>query len=195
MSRTTAQILAALLTLIIVGIFAYWGLGGLIRHPATVQEPLSAARQPAETIEYPPDWQKIDTGQGFSFYAPPGTQFHALPGKDSALGEIAGPSFTLRSDFGFYSNDLHEAENYPDYSQQQVSVDGRDGLIRRATIASQGGPSYFVGLYVQQAVFHREYPGRWAALEIHGSTDSPQSRAMVEKMFLTIQFAKYAFRL
>jgi len=190
MSRTTAQIFAGLLTLVVVGIFAYWGLGGLIRHPATVQEPLSAARQPAETIEYPPDWQKIDTGQGFSFYAPPGTQFHALPETDSAVGEIVGPAFNLRSDFGFYSNDLSDAKNYPDYSQAQVSVDGRDGLIRRATMSAPGGPSTFVGLYIQQAVFHRAYPGRWAALEIHGSTDGPQSRATVEKMFLTVQFGK-----
>ena len=190
MSRTTAQILAGLLTLIVVGIFAYWGLGALIWHPATVPEPATAARPPGEAIEYPADWKEIDTGQGFSFYAPPGTQFHALPGRDSSIGEIVGPAFNLRTDFGFYSNNLHEVEDYPDYSQRQVSVDGRDGLVRRATMGSDNGASYFIGLYIQEAVFHRAYPGRWAALEIHGSADSPQSRAMVEKMFLTVQFAK-----
>ena len=190
MPRPTAQLLAALLTLAVIGAVAYWGLGELVRHPATVPEPASAAHHYAQTIEYPPDWKETNTGQGFSFIAPPGTQFHVLPGTDSSVGEIVGPNFNLRYDFGFWSNNLSDAQNYPDYSQQQVSIDGRDGLIRRATMNSGGGPSYFVGLYVQQAVYDSAYPGRWAALEIHGSTTSPQARSEVEKMFATIRFGK-----
>ena len=75
-----------------------------------------------------------------------------------------------------------------DYSEEPAVIDGRDGVIRRATLSSAGGPSYFAGLYVQQAVFHREYPGRWAALEIHGTAPSKQDRAVVERMFKTVQF-------
>ena len=51
--------------------------------------------------------------------------------------------------------------------------------IELLTRSSLGGP----GALLTEA-------GRWAALEIHGSTDGPQSRAEVEKMFLTVQFSK-----
>ena len=185
---TRFKILAALLTLAIVGAFAYWGLRPLVHPPAVVAVPQSAIRHPVKAIEVPFGWVKIDTKQGFTFYAPPGTQFHPLQGEDSFVGEIAGPAFNLRYDFGFWSNDLGDAKNEQDYSEEPAVIDGRDGLIRRATLSSEGGPSYFAGLYVQQAVFHREYPGRWAALEIHGTAPSKQDRAVVERMFKTVQF-------
>ena len=182
------KILAAILTFAVVGAFAYWALRPLVHPPAVVAVPPSAIKHPVKAIEVPAGWVRIDTKQGFSFYAPPGTQFHPLQGKDSFVGEIAGPAFSLRYDFGFWSNDLGDAKNEQDYSEEQAIIDGRDGLIRRATFSSADGPSYFAGLYVQQAVFHREYPGRWSALEIHGSARTPQDRAIVEQMFKTVQF-------
>jgi len=190
MTRSYPKIFAAILTLLIIGGFAYWGLRPLVHPPAVVAVSPSAIKHPVRAVEVPPGWVKTDTKQGFSFYAPPGTQFRPLEGKDSFVGEIAGPAFSLRYDFGFWSNDLGDAKNAQDYSEEQVVIDGRDGLIRRATFASEGGQTYFAGLYVQQAVFHREYPGRWAALEIHGSALSAQDRAMVERMFKTVQFGK-----
>lgn len=186
MSRS--KILAAILTLVVIGAFAYWALGNLYHPPAVVDVPLAAVKHSVKAIEVPPGWVKIDTKQGFSFYAPPGTQFHPLQGEDSFVGEIAGPAFSLRTDFGYWSNDLGDAKNSQDYSEEQVVIDGRDGLIRRATFSSPDGRTYFAGLYVQQAVFHRAYPGRWAALEIHGSAISTQDRAIVERMFKTVQF-------
>ena len=185
MSRSYAFIAAAVLTLLILGAFAYWALGGLV-HPR-VAVPL-VVRGPVAAIEAPADWQKIDTKQGFSFYAPPGTQFHPLQGEDSFVGEISGPAFMLQYDFGYFSNDLSDAKNNPDYSEEAVSIDGRSGLVRRATLLSEAGSHYFVGLYVREAVFHSDYPGRWAALEIHGTAASVQERAIVERMFKTIQF-------
>jgi hypothetical protein len=182
------KILAAVLTLAVVGAFAYWALRPLVHPPAVVAGPPSAVKHPVQPIEVPSGWVKIDTKQGFTFYAPPGTQLHPLKGEDSFVGEIVGPAFNLRYDFGFWSNDLGDAKNEQDYSEEQVVIDGRDGVIRRATFASEDGPSYFAGLYVQQAVFHHEYPGRWAALEIHGSAPSTQDRASVERMFKTVQF-------
>ncbi len=190
MSRSSALIIAAVLTLLIVGVFAYWGLGGLIHPPAVVQEPLSTMRQPLAAIEVPPGWTQIDTKQGFSFFAPPGTRFRQLPGTDSFLGEITGQTFVLQYDFGFYSNDLSEAKNNPDYSEETMSVDGRSGLVRMATLSEAEGWPYFIGLYIQQAVFHSEYPGRWAALEIHGTVAGPQDRATVEQIFQSIRFDK-----
>ena len=186
MSRSFALIAAAVLTLLVLGGFAYWALGGLV-HPR-VAVPLSAVRSPIAAIEAPADWQKIDTKQGFSFYAPPGTHFQPLQGEDSFVGEISSPTFMLQYDFGFYSNDLSDAKNNPDYSEESVSIYGRNGLVRRATLQSEAGPHYFVGLYVREAVFHSDYPGRWAALEIHGTATSAQDRATVERMFKTIQF-------
>ena len=186
MSRTSALIAAAVLTLLILGAFAYWALGTLI-HPQ-VTMPLSVVRNSVAAINAPAGWQKIDTKQGFSFYAPPGTTFQPLQGEDSQIGEISGPTFMLRYDFGFYSNDLSDAKNNPDYSEESVSIQGRAGLVRRATLQSEAGPHYFVGLYVREAVFYSKYPGRWAALEIHGTTASAQDRATVEQMFKTIQF-------
>jgi hypothetical protein len=185
---TRFKILAAILTLAIVGAFAYWALRPLVHPPAVVAGPPSAIKHPVKAVEVPPGWVKIDTKQGFSFYAPPGTQFHPLQGEDSFVGEIAGPAFSLRYDFGYWSNDLSDAKNAQDYSEEQVVIDGRDGVIRRATFSSPDGQTYFAGLYVQQAVFHRAYPGRWAALEIHGSALSPQDRAIVERMYKTVQF-------
>jgi hypothetical protein len=182
------KILAAILTLLIIGGFAYWALRPLVHPPAVVDVPLSAIKHGVTAIEFPSGWVKIDTQQGFSFYAPPGTRFQQLPGKDSSVGEIVGPTFHLQYDFGFYSNDLSKAKNSQDYSEDQVVIDGRDGMIRRATLSSEGGPSYFAGLYLQQAVFHREYPGRWAALEIHGSALTTQDRTTIEQMFKTVQF-------
>jgi hypothetical protein len=182
------KILVAVLTLAVVGAFAYWALRPLVHPPAVVAVSPSAIKHPVKAVEVPPGWVKIDTKQGFSFYAPPGTQFHPLKGEDSFVGEIVGPAFSLRYDFGFWSNDLSDAKNEQDYSEEQVVVHGRDGLIRRATFSSPDGQTYFAGLYVQQAVFHREYPGRWAALEIHGSALTMQDRAIVERMFKTVQF-------
>jgi hypothetical protein len=190
MSRSYPLILATILTLLVVGGFAYWALGPLIHPPAVVAVSPSAIKHPVKPVEVPPGWVKIDTRQGFSFYAPPGTQFSPREGKDSFLGDIAGPAFGLQSDFGFWSNDLSDAKNEQDYSEELVVIDGRDGLIRRATFSSPDGRTYFAGLYVQQAVFHNEYPGRWAALEIHGSARTPQDRAMVERLFRTVQFDK-----
>ena len=188
MTRSLPRFLAAILTLAIVGAFAYWALRPLVHPPAVVAVSPSAIKHPGKAIEVPPGWVKIDTKQGFTFYAPLGTQFHPLSGKDSFVGEIAGPAFNLRYDFGFWSNDLGDAKNEQDYSEEPAVIDGRDGLIRRATFFSADGPSYFAGLYVQQAVFHREYPGRWAAVEIHGSALSTEDRAIVERMFKTVQF-------
>jgi hypothetical protein len=188
MTRSLPKILAAILTLLVVGAFGYWGLWNLFHPPAVVAVSPSAVKHPVKAIEVPSGWKKIDTKQGFSFYAPPGTQHYPLQGKDSFVGEITGPAFSLRYDFGFWSNDLSDAKNEQNYSEEQAVIDGRDGLIRRATFSSEGGQTYFAGLYVQQAVFHREYPGHWAALEIHGSASSPQDRAIVERMFKTVQF-------
>jgi hypothetical protein len=182
------KILAAILTLVVIGGFAYWALRPLVHPPAVVDVPISAITHGVTAIEFPSGWVKMDTKQGFSFYAPPGTQFHPLQGKDSFVGEIAGPAFSLRYDFGFWSNDLGDAKNSQDYSEEQVVIDGRDGVIRRATFSSENGQTYFAGLYVQQAVFHREYPGRWAALEIHGSALTTQDRATIEQLFKTVQF-------
>ncbi|MDE1985858.1 MAG: hypothetical protein KGJ28_04905 [Alphaproteobacteria bacterium] len=190
MSRSTALAIAAVLTLLVVGVFGYWAIGGLIHPPTVVEEPLSHITRSVAAIEVPPGWTQIDTKQGFSFYAPPGTQFHQLPGTDSFLGEITGQTFVLQYDFGFYSNDLSDAENNPDYSEKTMSVDGRNGVVRQATLQEAEGWPYFIGLYVQQAVFHAAYPGRWAALEMHGTVASPEGRATVEQIFQTIRFDK-----
>ena len=186
MSRS--KILATVLTLLVIGGFAYWALRPLVHPPAVVDVPLSAVKHSVTAIEIPSGWEKIDTKQGFSFFAPPGTRFQRLHGKDSSVGEIVGRTFHLQYDFGFYSNDLGDAKNNRDYSEDQVVIDGRDGLIRRATFSSPDGQTYFAGLYVQQAVFHREYPGRWAALEIHGTAASTQDRTTIEQLFKTVQF-------
>jgi hypothetical protein len=188
MSRSYPRILAVVLTLLVIGAFGYWALGNLIHPPAVVDVPISAVKHRVQAIEVPSGWEKIDTKQGFSFYAPPGTRFQRLQGKDSSVGEIVGPTFNLQYDFGYWSNDLSEAKNNQDYSEDRVVIEGRDGLIKRATFSSEGGQTYFAGLYVQQAVFHRAYPGRWAALEIHGTAASVQDRAIIEQMFKTVQF-------
>lgn len=194
MSRSTALAIAAVLTLLVVGVFGYWAIGGLIHPPAVVEEPLSHIKRSVAAIEVPPGWIQIDTKQGFSFYAPPGTQFRQIAGTDSFLGEITGQTFVLQYDFGFYSNDLSDAENNPNYSEKTMLVDGRNGLVRQATLTEAEGWPYFIGLYIQQAVFHAAYPGRWAALEVHGTVAGPRDRATVEQIFQTIRFDKPAVK-
>ena len=93
MTRSLPRFLAAILTLAIVGAFAYWALRPLVHPPAVVAVSPSAIKHPGKAIEVPPGWVKIDTKQGFTLYAPPGTQFHPLPGEDSFVGEITGPAF------------------------------------------------------------------------------------------------------
>jgi hypothetical protein len=136
----------------------------------------------------PRGWEKIDTGQGFSFYAPPGTRLHRLQGDDSSIGEIIGSTFSLQYDLGYYSNDSESAKSGRDYSEQHQSIDGRDSVIRRATFASGERWRYFSALYIEHAVYHYDYPGRWAALDIHGGAGSAKDRATVEQMFKTVKF-------
>ena len=182
MKRFVPWLVTAGLTIIIVAAILYWGAGSIWQPPASTPG-ADYGRTAQAAVEHPPDWKKIDTGQGFSFYAPPHTQFEKLPGEDSARGDIQGPTFHLQSDFGFYSNTLEDAKTYPNYSEANVTIDGRPGILRQATM---GEGDYFIGLYIREAVFHYEYPGRWAALEVHGSTTTPQVRAEVELMLRTI---------
>ena len=64
---TRFKILAAILTLAIVGAFAYWALRPLVHPPAVVDVPISAIKHGVTAIEVPSGWVKIDTKQGFSF--------------------------------------------------------------------------------------------------------------------------------
>jgi len=133
---------------------------------------------------------RLDTGQGFGFYAPTGVGHERRQGIDSAVGAIVAPGFRLQYDFGFYSNSLEGMRNEAAYSEYETRIDGRRAIIRRAILRGGNGPRYLIGLYVERAdwVWAPSLQGAWRRLGIVGAAATEQDRDTVERMFTTIHF-------
>lgn len=136
------------------------------------------------------DWQRLDTGQGFGFYAPAGAGVERRQGIDSAVGEIVAPGFRLQYDFGFYSNPLEGMRSQSGYSEYETRIDGRRAIVRKAILRGGDGPRYLIGLYMERAdwVWGMNLLGAWRKLGISGAAATERDRDTVERMFSTIHF-------
>lgn len=151
--------------------------------------------------DHPANWVRIDTRDGFSFYAPPGTHLDHLSGKDTAEGEIVAKTFDLRYDFGLFSDALEGAMNENDYAEERTIIDGHVAILRRATLrsdvrvkeyatATDKSQRLFIGLYMPRVEYRpaRGGEGAWIALSIDGAAATPEDRTNIERMFKTIRF-------
>lgn len=140
-------------------------------------------------IEAPAGWMWIDTRQGFSLYAPAGTQYHELEAIDWTAGEFVNSDFTLRFYLGYYPEDPAEMKRDANYSEEHVVIDARSGLIQREQFDDGRGRKLFYShLFIRNAIYHYDYPGTWEALDLYGTAATPEGRSAMEKSFLTVQF-------
>ena len=146
-------------------------------------------------------WTRIDSKDGFSFAAPPGTRLDRLQGKDAAEGEIVGTGFTLHYEFGLFSDTLEGAAGEQDYAEERSIIDGHVAILRRATLrsdvrvkdyatATDKSQRWFIGLYMPRVEYRPARGGEaaWKSLSIDGAAAAPATRAMVERLFKTIRF-------
>lgn len=175
-------------------VVAMWGgcKAGEPLRPSPSEGRKTPAVMPAYVVvPLPSGWRHVDTKQGFGFDAPERTVSHRLQGTDSAVGEIRGPGFGISYDFGFYSNPLEGMREAADYSEDHITVDGREAIVRRAFWREgKVGQRYSTGLYVAKVELSTLFrpSGNWIALEIDGTAATEADRKIVERIFTTIRF-------
>jgi hypothetical protein len=64
----------------------------------------------------------------FFVHAPPGWEFHKLPGIDSYVGDFVGDGVRLEFDYGQYSNSFDE-DNEPEYVVVHEKIRGYEAKI------------------------------------------------------------------
>ncbi len=190
MTRGISHYLAILLTLAVAGGIAFWAWNGLKSPP--VSEPT------VSIVTTPAGWKSFEAGP-FSLYAPKYAVLRKLQDTDHAVGMLIGLGFNVRYEFSIRSNTLAEKANNTDYSEGETVIDGRRGVLRKATLSAEAQqarfgayaqPSY-IGLYIPQAVRHAGPDGReeWYALQIEGAAANADERDMVEMILKSVRFS------
>jgi hypothetical protein len=142
----------------------------------TGEESLSAGTAPT-------GWHKVDAGP-FSILAPPGWEFHQLPGVDSFVGEFVGDNIVFKFDYGEDSNPLKK-EKKPAYVVIHKTIGGR-----RARIVSPRTPGHGItGVYIPNVENSQ-------ALTLFGQDLTSTQQELALRIFETLRFGgpppKYA---
>ena len=123
---------------------------------ATSQDPGPDADDPVtETTDAPgacadESWQTVDVGD-FSFRLPAELIDQELQGMESLVGEYVGDGLTVSFDYGSFSSEFDELDDY-DPTQSDIDVDGLAGRLLTADVtASVGGwaGDHITALHVQ----------------------------------------------
>lgn len=121
-------------------------------------------------------WHKLDAGP-FSIMAPPGWEFHQLPGVDTYVGEFSGDRVSLTFDFGRYAKGCLSEYKKPTYATTKESVGGLSAKIVRPRTSGHG----LTGIYF------RKVSDR-GALCLWGKDLTATQEELALKIFETIQF-------
>jgi hypothetical protein len=135
-----------------------------------------SGEQQLSAVRPPTGWYKVDAGP-FSIIAPPGWEFHQLPGFDSYVGEFAGDRIVLTFDFGKYSNGYLKKVKKPEYVIAHESIGGFS-----AKVVSPRTPGHGVtGVYFRNV-------GNSNGLYLWGKDLTSAQQELVLKIFETIRF-------
>jgi hypothetical protein len=189
MTRGISHYLAILLTLAVAGGVAFWAWNGLKSPP--VSEPT------VSIVTTPAGWKGFDAGP-FSLYAPKYAVLRKLQDPGAAVGMLVGLGFNLRYEFGQRSSTLVDQGNNTDYSEGEMVIDGRRGLLRKATLSAEtqqarfgayAQPSY-IGVFIPQAIRHTTPDGKdqWYSLQVEGVAANADQRDMVEMILKSVRF-------
>ena len=138
----------------------------------------------------PQGWIWVNSEKGFNFYAPPGTRYIRQKGIDWEAGEFDGPDFQFRFYLGRYPQDPHDLKHEADYSQQQLTVDGRSAFFQQMTFGGDDtrDAPYFAELFVRKAIVADVQSKDWLALDLYGRAKTPVARETMKKVFMTMRF-------
>jgi hypothetical protein len=95
---------------------------------STTQLPKPTGEAVGSAVAAPSDWHKVDAGP-FSIFAPPGWEFHQLPGVDTYVGEFVGDGFALTFDFGSYARGCFKEYKKLMYATAKESIGGLSARI------------------------------------------------------------------
>jgi hypothetical protein len=98
-------------------------LAGLVGCKTTVTETETEETAPGTTTQSD-DWQKVDSGCGFFFEAPPEMQQQPVTGIDSCVGQYQGAGMQLTYDYGGFSDPLEGYSDSPEYKEESATIDG-----------------------------------------------------------------------
>jgi hypothetical protein len=79
-----------------------------------------------------PDWQRVESPSGFSFYVPPDAKATAAQGIDSEVRQFAAPSWRLVVDYGPYGGLPRNAGDFTSYTRDSSRIGDRRTLTMRA---------------------------------------------------------------
>ncbi len=138
------------------------------------------------SAEVPADWVRVSADSVFSLFAPAGTAYQPGEGIDSIIGTFDAADFQLQSDYGAYSDSLITLSEVDQYQAWDVEVDGKSAKIvtAYAPLYSTERP-YFIGIHFPE--LGETVIGK-TRLTIYALLASPDDYALIEKIYVTIQF-------
>ena len=84
--------------------------------------------QAAPPIKIPTSWSRVNLDY-FAFYGPADLKDQHARGIDSAVWYFRNDRMTLAFDYGWYSNDLKDSANEPQYREKWFIVDGKKAKV------------------------------------------------------------------
>lgn len=124
----------------------------------------------------PVGWQKVDAGP-FSILAPPGWEFHQLPGVDTYVGEFVGDGASLAFSFGRYAKGCLNHYKKPMYAIANRSIGGLHAKIVSSRTPGHG----MTGVYFRKV-------NRRNAFCLYGEDLTAAQQELALKIFETIRF-------
>jgi hypothetical protein len=186
MRRTSIKVMSAALAVVIVSVASLGFLVNSQRYHSYVLSIVYCLCMPpqwlparSEELLAANGWFKVDTGK-FNLYAPAGTMIRPANAWD---GQIVTPRFALNYELGAPT----PARVGTDAVEEAVRIEGRDAVLRRATVPGSG-PQYVATLFVPQALVRN---GRPVSLLISGRFQSAGERAVADAMLVTVSFQPY----
>jgi hypothetical protein len=177
--RPAAVALAVILAL---GTAACGDDGDTVASGGTTGEPPSDA--PAACTDG--TWQVFDY-DGLSFSLPEDMVDQEAVGIDSLVGAYEGDGLVVNFDFGWYSSDFSELDEF-DPTRSAVVVDGHDATLVTADVGTTGG---FGGRFVTAlttTVDDGEPDGAATRLALWAAYDDPGRAATAECITTTVRF-------
>ena len=118
---------------------------------ATIVAACTRDRPPA------PDWQRVESPSGFSFYVPPNAQPTSAQGIDSEAREFIAPSMRLVVDYGPFGG-LPRGTDLTSYVRDSTEIGGRRALTMRAERPATELPHVAAVQFAPEAVERPEEP-------------------------------------